>query len=718
MSPTTFSFSPTTLTRMMTAAYLGAALISTSVSANEDANQASHEMSLPEISVSDTRYEQLSTEQTGSYNVDKSRASTKLNLDVKETPQALSAVTNPQMDDFGLNTLNDALNFTPSVNVEQTETDRTYYTARGFSITNFQVDSLAIPTAFDYPVMFGDVDTAAYDRIEVLRGANGLLAGTGNPAATVNYVRKRPTTQFQGSVKGLLGSWDRGRLEADVSGSLNEAETIRGRFVAAYEDKNSYLDRYSKKRELVYGVLDFQLSDSTILTVGHTYQNDDPEGVLWGALPLVYSNGNKVDYSTSASTSQDWTYWANETNDSFIELKSDYANGWQTTAQLTRVETQSRSKLFYIYGTPDATDGSGLFAYTGKYNIDSINYVADAYTSGPFMLAGREHEVVFGGQWAKSDKDYDGVDGPFGMTNQDEVLTGNYAEPAFGPNEDQGEINAKQRSVYSSAKFNLSDDLNLIVGTRFIDYDAKDTTYGVNESRQASEWIPYVGTVYSLTDRLNAYASYTEIFQPQSKVDINQKSLDPAEGETYEIGLKMDFNQQRALATLSLFKSEQNNVAEVAGTIGSQTYYASQDGVTAKGIELDVSGEVAPGLQLMGGYTYVDVEDVDGERTKFYIPKQTFKLASTYQFRTAPKWKVGANVRWQSDIEDTSVDVKQDAYSVWGAMASYQVSPQLKTTLNVYNLFDEKYYTSFFGGTGQTYYAAPRSASLSLQYDF
>jgi len=694
------------------------ALIAAEEGSNMPVDKVVTEMTLPEISISDSSYEQMSTEYTGAYKIDTSRAATKLNLDVKDTPQSLSTVTNQQMDDFGLSTLYEAMSFTPSVNVEQTETDRTYFTSRGFSITNFQVDSLAIPTAFDYPSISGDVDTVAYDRIEILRGANGLLAGTGNPAATVNYVRKRPTSDFQGSVKGLLGSWQRGRFEADVSGSLNEAETVRGRFVAALEDKDSYLDRYSKKREVMYGVMDFQLSDSTLLTVGHTYHKDNADGVLWGALPLVYSNGSKIDYSTSASTTQDWTYWNNETNDSFIELKSDYDNGWQTTAQFSRVETKSRSNLFYVWGTPDISDGSGLLAFTGKYHIDTINYVADAFASGPFTLAGREHELVFGGQWAKADKEYNGVGGAYSPTNLTEVLTGSYVEPVLGQIGDQGDINAKQRSVYSSAKLNLTDDLNFILGTRYVDYDAEDTTYGKDEQRHASEWIPYVGTVYSLTDRLNAYASYTEIFQPQSKVDINDKTLDPAEGETFEVGLKMDFNDRRGLATVSLFKSEQNNVAEVAGMKGSQTYYSSQDGVQVKGIELDVSGEVASGIQLMGGYTYVNIEDADGDRTKLYIPKQTFKLASTYQFSAMPKLKVGANVRWQSAIEDSSVDIKQDAYAVWGAMATYQVTPELTTAFNVYNLFDEKYYSSFYGANGQTHYAAPRSASLSLQYDF
>ncbi|MCT6980900.1 TonB-dependent receptor plug domain-containing protein, partial [Salmonella enterica subsp. enterica serovar Oranienburg] len=84
------------------------------------------------------------------------------------------------------------------VNVERVETDRTYYSARGFDVTNFLVDGVGLP--FANGQQEGDLDTALYQRVEVLRGANGLLSFTGNPSATINFVRKRPTADFQGSV--------------------------------------------------------------------------------------------------------------------------------------------------------------------------------------------------------------------------------------------------------------------------------------------------------------------------------------------------------------------------------------------------------------------------------------------------------------------------------------------------------------------------------------
>jgi outer membrane receptor for ferric coprogen and ferric-rhodotorulic acid len=81
------------------------------------------------------------------------------------------------------------------VNVEKVETDRTYYNSRGFDITNFQVDGIGLPLIWG--IQFGDLDTVLFERVEVVRGANSMMTGTGNPSATVNYVRKRPTDTFQ-----------------------------------------------------------------------------------------------------------------------------------------------------------------------------------------------------------------------------------------------------------------------------------------------------------------------------------------------------------------------------------------------------------------------------------------------------------------------------------------------------------------------------------------
>jgi outer membrane receptor for ferric coprogen and ferric-rhodotorulic acid len=678
-----------------------------------------NEIVLPAIDV-EALNSDISSEQSGEYKIENSRAATKLNLSVKDTPQTITVLTRQVIDDFGLDTLNDALDLMPSISVERGETDRTYYTSRGFSITNFQVDSLAIPNAFDYPLIQGDIDTVVYDRIETLRGANGMITGTGNPAATINYVRKRPTDEFQASINGSVGSWQKYRGEADVSGSLNDNGTIRGRFVSAYEDKESYLDRYEKQREVLYGVLDFELNDQTVLTVGHTYQKDNPSANLWGALPLTDVNGEQISYKTSDSNSQDWAYWVNKTNNSFIELKSELGNDWQTTAQLSRNETKSDSQLFYLWGVPDPSANNAVPYFANKYASETVSYIADAFASGPFELAGREHELMVGVQWAKSDQeDLSGDASIFTNTTLDDALAGNIAEPNFGAWVSQGEIEATQRSIYGSVKLNLTDNLKVITGARYIDYDIESTSFGANNEDEINEWIPYIGTVYSLTDNVNAYASFTQIFQPQSKLDRNLRLLEPAEGQTFEVGLKKEFNQKRALATVSLYKTEQNNLAESDIYIGPLQTYKGID-VESKGIELDVMGEVYPGLNVIGGYTYVDVEDKSGKRAKLYIPKQSFKLATTYELPFSSKWKVGANVRWQSAIENENenVSVKQGAYSVWGATTSYDVTPKLTAQLNVYNIFNEKYYTTFYNTDGQSYYSAPRSAVLSMDYKF
>lgn len=447
-------------------------------------------------------------------------------------------------------------------------------------------------------------------------------------------------------------------------------------------------------------------------------QEDNPNANLWGSLPLTYANGNPINYSTSDSNSQDWAFWVNTTHNSFIELKTDFDNGWQSTAQLTRIDTKSNSQLFYLWGYPDSTNNNSVPYFAGKYDSEKTNYVADAYASGPFQLAGREHDLVIGLQWAKSSADnLSGGAGIFTTTTLEQALAGTIPEPDFPDWIDQGETDAKQRTLYSSVNFDLSNSLNLIVGASYIDYQIESTAFSADNEDDINEWTPYIGAVYSLTDNLNAYASFTKIFQPQSKVDQNLKLLDPAEGQTFEIGLKQEFNNKKALATFAVFKTEQNDLAEADVYVGATQTYKAVD-VESKGIELDVMGEVYPGVHVIGGYTYVDVEDKEGDRAKLYIPRHSFKLATTYQPASAPKWKVGANVKWQSSIENTTVDLKQDAYAVWGANASYQVTPKLTTQLNVYNIFDEKYFTTFYNSDGQSYYAAPRSAVISANYEF
>ncbi|WP_029219497.1 TonB-dependent receptor plug domain-containing protein [Xanthomonas cassavae] len=141
---------------------------------------------------------EVQAERTDGYTLRKTDSATRLALTPLETPQSVSTISRQQMDDFALNNANEVLALAAGVNVERVETDRTYYTARGFDILNFQVDGLGLP--FTNGLAEGDVDTAIYQRIDVLRGANGLLSSTGNPSATVNLRVGRDSCKTQPKV--------------------------------------------------------------------------------------------------------------------------------------------------------------------------------------------------------------------------------------------------------------------------------------------------------------------------------------------------------------------------------------------------------------------------------------------------------------------------------------------------------------------------------------
>ena len=338
---------------------------------------------------------------TQGYLVNQNSSATKLDLSLKDTPQAISILSAEQLQDFGLTNINLALDQATGVNVERIETDRTYYNARGFDITNFQVDGLGLP--FTGGGIEGDLDTALFERIEVIRGANGLMSGTGNPSATVNFVRKRPTAVPQARIDLTAGSWDKRRIDTDVSGALNDAGTVRGRVVYANENKNSYLDRYSREKNMFHGVVEFDLDDRTVFTLGHTLQTSDANSPMWGALPLVYQDGGKTHYSRSTSTSTDWAYWDNQENRTFAELAHTFDNGWQAKTVVTHVEKKSDGSMFYVYGTPNRTTGAGLYSYPSEYSEKNKQLIVDVQASGPFTLVGRQHEAALGGSWSRSE---------------------------------------------------------------------------------------------------------------------------------------------------------------------------------------------------------------------------------------------------------------------------------------------------------------------------
>ena len=665
-------------------------------------------------------------ERSSTYATGENASATGLALTARETPQSISTIGRAQMDDFGLDNLNDALESATGVSVERVESGRTYYTARGFDITNFQRDGLGIP--LPYGIQNGDVDTAPYDRIEVLRGANGLMSVTGNPSATINFVRKRPTPDFEGSARATFGSWDRTRLEGDVGGPLTEGGNVRGRLVGAWEQGDSYLDRNSLEKAVGYGAIDIDLGETTTLSAGASHQRNDADSPLWGALPLYYTDGTPTDYARSTSTATDWAYWDTTETRAFVEIAQALGLDWELKAAYNYEKSEEDTQLFYVYGTPDRDTGLGLYAYPSDYEGAFSARQADVRAAGPIRIGDREHDVVVGASWTKGrTQETSWYSNDIGTPLPPlEQWTGVYPKPVFDAYSDGSDFDYRRDSLYATFRWNLADTFKLITGANRARVRMRGAGYGEPHTADETRTSPFVGAVWDVARDYSVYASFAEIFAQQSELDIDGVPVGAILGSNAEVGLKGEWFDGRLNASAAVFRVRQDNLAEYAGfdLDTARSYYAGRD-AESKGYEFDIAGNITTRWSVSAGYTHLQIDDAQGDATRTYVPRDLLRLATVAEIAGMEGLRVGASVRWQDAISREQslvlpngrpVVTTQDAYAIVGAMAGYRFGNGWDATLNLDNLTDEKYIPSLYWEQG--YYAAPRSVSLTIGYRF
>lgn len=677
------------------------------------------EATLPAVTVRGAAETDEPTQTTGAWTTRRSRSATGLAQSARETPQSMSTITRSQIDDFKLTSVNAVLDAATGVVAEKVETDRTYYTARGFDIVNFQIDGIGAP--FAYGLVDGDLDTAVYDRIDVIRGATGLTSGTGNPSAAVNFVRKRPTRELQASAALTLGSWNDRRVDADVAGPLSADGRVRGRLVVAAQDKDSYLDRYHLKKGVFHGVVEADVTPDTTLSLGHTLQKNRPTGSMWGALPLLYSDGTPTDYDVSTSTAPSWTSWKSDTAITFAEARHQFANGWQAQAVLTHKQIRGDGKLFYVYGLPDPVDGSGLAIYPSIYTTTNRQDIADLRASGPFTLAGREHELVVGATTSRSrlhaQSTY-GSNPDVGAPFPDlATWDGQYPESTFDVAGDGARFTDKQRNLYAATRLSASDALHLVLGANHTRIDSSGVSYSVSRARQETKTTPYVGAVWDVAPQWSLYGSWTSIFLPQFELGDDLQRLAPATGSNTELGVKAELLDKRLSASFAVFRARQANLASALrfDTATNQTLYEGVD-TRSRGFEAEVVGALGSSVKLSAGYTQLAIHDDEGDDVRRFSPRRVLRAAGTWQ--ALPPLKLGASVNWRSETSRSTGagEIRQPSYALLNLMARWDFSPTVYATLNLDNVTDKKYLTSLYWDQGL--YGEPRKASVSLGWSY
>ncbi|PKV45633.1 outer membrane receptor for ferric coprogen and ferric-rhodotorulic acid [Janthinobacterium sp. 61] len=719
---------------LLTAALGAGAALATEVPAKPE------EATLSEIKVQ-AQQDKASTEHTGSYTTKQMATATRMGLSIRETPQSISVVTRQRMDDMGLNSLAEVLVQSTGVTVQENDSERTNFSARGFSIGNYQIDGVAVNSGSN--ALF---DTAIYDRIEIVRGATGLVSGNGDPSATINMLHKRPGKEFAASAGLTLGSWSKIRLEGDISAPLNADGSIRGRVVVAGQNRHSYMDLYQERKLVGAVIVEADLTPDTLLTAGIDYQKNTPKGTSWGTTPLFFSDGTPANMPRSFNMAAKWSSWEREFQNSYVYLEHRYSNDWKIKAAYGRLDSSSNGKLFYGGSGYPKRDGSGLEVWSGAFPYDEKQDNFDLSANGTFPLFGRQHDLVLGvNGWKRVGTTNETLlpdPLPFATTIPDfRNWTGDVPEPSLTRTGARDVATTKQSGAFIATRINVTDSFKVLAGARvskWETYNDRYDTQGRFEKRSSAYKTddvvtPYAGMVLDVSKSTSLYASYTDLFKPQNLKDKSNAFLDPITGSNVEAGVKSEFLDGAVNASFAVYEARQDNLGEEDRSVpltfvlpdGSRPYVSTGKGTKSRGYEAEVSGSPLSGWQLFAGYTHSKSKTGKGVVTNTIQPTNMLRVSTTYRLPgELQNLTIGGGLNWQNEIYTTAtlpnkskIRVSQGSYVLANLMARYQISPKLSASLNVNNLFDKTYFrrVGFYNGG---YYGEPRNVALNLRYQY
>ncbi|PZP36527.1 MAG: TonB-dependent siderophore receptor [Roseateles depolymerans] len=655
-----------------------------------------------------------------------SKGATGLPMDVKETPQTISSIDQEDMANFGLTGSNEALALATGINVEQYETNRATFNARGFEIQLTQVDGLGMTNSWGTVV--GREDTYLFERIELIRGANGLLTGVGNASGTINYIRKRPKNEDSSEFSLTLGSYGQKRVAMDVNKVLTQDGAWAGRLVVAHEDKDSYLRDLRDKRTSVYGVVDGQIGRDGVLTVGVTAVDSKQDSPMWGSLTLMRSDGTQADFPVGSSTSQNWTYWNTKSYNAFVEYSHRLGADWEAKLTYNYRHGDESTRLLYAYSPSGVLnpDNTGLVGWPYRSEGDSINRVLDANITGEFSAFGRKHRLLAG---VSQSRQTTAVDTFTALTHAADALPAFpyggdvYTEPSWGPRAPSTRGEQKLTRFFAATHLTLTDSLKGVLGVNAVKLERSGASIYGNAATNTSypdtkETSPYVGLTYAFTPDVLGYVSYSDIFQNQDQTDRKGEYLAPMKGVNTEAGVKAEWLNKALLTTFAVFTAKQDGLATYGGVIAGtgtaldgQSWYEGKD-VKSKGFEAEATGRLGKDAKLTLGYTHLQLTGPDGQDIYEWVPRNTVNFRVDSRLPQLPALRLGLGGRWQSDVSKLG-SARQGAYVVANAFASYEINSQTTLRLNVNNLFDKKYVGGLAYGA---IYGAPRNASVTLDY--
>ncbi len=626
------------------------------------------------------------------YGIEKTRTATKTETPLIDVPQTVTVLSREQLDDQGVESLNDALRYVPGVVLGQGEGHRDQITLRGQSTTaDFFLDGLRDDAQY-YRSLYN------IDRIEVLKGANALIFGRGGGGGVVNRVSKAPEfdksrADFASGVDSF-GGWS---LATDLDQPLGDS--FAARLNATYEDFANHRDFYDGHFIGIAPTLGWKLGEATRLVLGYEYADD--QRVTDRGVP---------SFAGAPLRGYDETFFGSPTaNHSSVQAhiaraRLDHDVSDALSANLTAQYAHYDKYYGNVYARAPATLTT---VELEGYNSDTIreNWTVQGNLVWNAKTGAIGHQLLVGFEASDQLTDAKRSEAAFGSTSRITVpLAERLILPtvSFGASSRSSLSKVRALSAYVQDQIDLGDLVKVVLGLRYDDFRITSTNRitAFGAARSDGKWSPRAGLILKPREDISLYASYAKSFLPQSGdqftvLDATTASLAPEEFRNLEAGVKWDLTERLAF-TVALFQIDRTNTRANDPVTG----VVVQTGESrTKGFELAMVGQLTKGLQVTLGYALEDGEIVSttaaapAGRSLAQLPRHQFSAWGRYDLTDRLGVALGA-VRQSQQFATISNAVRLPGFTRIDAAVFYKVSDAVQLQLNAENLTNTDYFPS------------------------
>lgn len=665
-------------------------------------------------------YNAIATEKNGDYSSFAATVGTKIPASLREIPQSVSIITNQQVKDRNVDTFDQLARKTPGLRVLSNDDGRSSVYARGYEYSEYNIDGLPAQMQSingTLPNLF------AFDRVEVMRGPSGLFDSSGEMGGIVNLVRKRPTKAFQGHMAAGFGTHKQYKAEADVSGSLNSDGSVRGRVMAQTVGASPRPAEKNNHHETFYAAADWDINPDTVLGASYLYQQRHL--APYNGLPAD-ADGKLPSLPQHAFVGADWNKFKMHSHDVFADLKHYFGNGGYGKVGMRYSDRKADSNYTFA-GSKLNNAGKADVAGLGT-DIKQKAFAVDASYSRPFALGNTANEFVIGADYNR-----------FRSTNEQgrSTVANNIALDSFhstpyvslmqnaragtsGYKHTLDTGNLDKFGVYGKSVFHPADGLSLISGGRLGHYKIESGDGKTLHKASRTKFTGYAGAVYDIDGSNSLYASFSQLYTPQTSLGTDGKLLKPRQGNQFEVGYKGSYMDDRLNARVSFYRMKDKNAAAPLDPNNKKTRYAALGKRVMEGVETEISGAMTPKWQIHAGYSYLHSQIKTAANSRddgifLLMPKHSANLWTTYQ--VTPGLTIGGGVNAMSGIT-SSAGMHAGGYATFDAMAEYRFTPKLKLQINADNIFNRHYYARVGGTNTFNIPGSERSLTANLRYSF